>query len=59
MLILRSGVFTNGVGVKVLIGVSVNVAGAIFVLVGRKVGVLVAVEIAGVGDAPMITGVGL
>jgi len=30
-----------------------------FVLVGRKVGVVVVVVIAGVADEPMITGVGL
>jgi len=59
-----AGAFTSGVGVNVLIGTSVNVGGAMFVLVGKKVGVMVAVGwmVTGVADAfvtPMMTGVGL
>ena len=40
-------------------GVSVKLAGAWFVLEGRKVGVVVAVDTTGVTDAPITTGVGL
>lgn len=59
MTIRKAGEFTRGVGVNVRIGASVSVVGAMFVLLGRKVGVVVMVAIAGVADAPMMTGVGL
>jgi hypothetical protein len=62
MVICKAGALTMLVVVKVCRGMSVSVAGGIFVLVGKNVGVIVAVGITGVADAfvaPMTTGVGL
>ena len=59
-MICRAGMLTELVGVNVLMGTAVTVAGTMFVLVGRNVGVLVAVAIIGVADAgvtPMTMGV--
>jgi len=59
MMICRAGMAVALVGVRVLTGVSV--ACTLFVLVGKKVGVMVDVAMTGVADVfvtPMITGVG-
>ena len=60
-MICRVGMLTELVGVNVLTGITVAVACAMLVLVGKKVGVMVDVAITGVADAfvtPITTGVG-
>ena len=56
-MICRAGTLTELVGVKVLTGISVAVAGAILVLVGRKVDVAIA-DVVDAFVTPMTTGVG-
>jgi hypothetical protein len=59
MLIWSAGVLTRFVGVSVFSGISVSVAAGMFVFVGKKVGMDVAEDAAGVEVAPKMTGVGL
>lgn len=61
MTIRSAGAFTSLVGVKVWTGICVSVMGGIFVLVGKKVGVIVDVAVAAIGVdvMPTFAGVGL